>query len=176
MANHGQDVFQQRLARIQAGKFSRVPQPGVAEENVRSWTTKHTKVNDMEDVVRRGGPIVWLLGFVLGIVAFGLSQLISFHFAGLPDPSMTAEMRMLVDVLFALGALLSFSLLFDLPGRMQMLFKLMGIAVAMVTMHNAVYMAPDLFESAFSWEWVRFIKAVSEPNSILVAGETIKLF
>lgn len=175
MANQGQAVFHARLQRINAGQFSRVPKPGVADGDVRSWATRKTKVSksDLDDGPTGPNPFACFWALATGMLAFGLSQLASFHLAGLPDPTMSADMRMVVDALFSVGMLLSFSLFFDIPGKMAMLFKLIGIFAAMSLMHNLVFLFPDAFVSAFSWEWVRFIQSGSEPVSILFRGESI---
>lgn len=177
MANQGQAVFQARLARINSGQFSRVPQPGVSDGKKRTWATKRTAVGnpDLAQGASGSNPVTWFWALVTGIVAFGLSQLASFHFAGLPDPTMSADMRMVVDALFAVGMLLSFSLFFDVAGKAAMLFKLIGIFGSMCLMHNAVHVFPYIFEAAFSWEWVRFIQSGSEPVSILFRGESFTL-
>ncbi|TNF20335.1 MAG: hypothetical protein EP318_11135 [Rhodobacteraceae bacterium] len=177
MANQGQAVFHARLQRINAGQFSRVPQPGVGDETKRAWATKRTRVSksDLDETAGGTNPLACLWALVTGILAFGLSQLASFHFAGLPDPTMSADMRMGIDALFAVGMLLSFSLFFDIPGKMAMLFKLVGIFAAMSLMHNFVHLFPDVFRTAFSWEWVRFVQSGSEPVSILFRGESISV-
>lgn len=177
MATQGQDIFQQRLARIHAGQFSRVPEPGVGDENKRAWATKKTVVSrsELDEAATGGHPLSFLWAFLVGILAHVLSQLAAFHFAGLPDPTMTADKRMAVDVLFAVGMVLSFPLFFDMPGKVNMLFKLLGVAASICLLHNLVHIFPGPFEAAFSWEWVRFITSVSEPQSLFFRGESFTL-
>ena len=178
IGTQGQASFQARISRINSGQVSQVPQPGVSDGSGTCWIT-HKSARRMQkraapETGRTASPS-GLFGFVLGLLAFVLSQLGGYHLFGLPDSKMTGDIRMLLDGVGAMAVLATVSLVFAAPSKRHMAVRIAGVAVAMATMHNLVHMAPEVFAMAFSAEWVEATRAASEPGSILFRGVSIPL-
>lgn len=176
MITPGQASFQARIARINSGQVSCMPAPGASDGTGGGWISPRS-AGRMQRGARRStatGPLAPLWALVLGVLAFALAQLIGFHLLGLPDPEMTADMRMVLDGVGAMAVMTVLSLLVSAPSA-TFIPRLSGIALAMCAMHNLVHIEPELFAQAFSPRWVEFVLASTEPGSILFRGVSYPL-
>lgn len=171
----GQAEFQARVARINSGRISHVPQPGVADGSGACWLDHKSAMRMRKPEARVAAPPSCVCGFFLGLVAYLLAQYGRFHLLGLPDPQMTPDIRMLLNGVGAMAVLAVLSLVFAAPTGKHVAVRLLGIAVAMGTMHNLVHFFPEHFETAFSAEWVQLTQAMTEPGSILFRGVSYPL-
>ncbi|MGY3436626.1 MULTISPECIES: hypothetical protein [unclassified Marinovum] len=178
MVRQGQATFNARVARINAGHVSCMPRPGVSDGSGGGWMAKGeaSRIGQRRRVTRgKATPLAFVVSLVLGVLSYVLSQYAWFHLMGLPDTSMTSDIRMAVEAVAAVAVLLALSQVFSASSKLLVAVRLVGIALAMVTLHNLVHIYPDIFEMAVSRDWVNTIKSMSEPNSILFRGVSYTL-
>ncbi|WP_323764182.1 hypothetical protein [Marinovum sp.] len=175
MITQGQASFQARIARINSGKVSCMPQPGVSDGTGSCWVSPRA-AGQMRRKTRSAAahPLAPFWALFLGLLAFVLSQLAGFHLLDLPDPEMTADMHLVLDAVGAMAVLTALSMLFSAPSG-TLVIRLAGIALAMCTMHNLVHMQPELFAQVFSARWVEDVRSATAPGSILFRGVSYPL-
>ncbi|MEM6386528.1 MAG: hypothetical protein AAF718_09865 [Pseudomonadota bacterium] len=118
-----------------------------------------------------GIPIAMLFG-AIAVLAVRIAQ---YHINGVallsdaPDTTMAVEAGVVI--------LLSVIVMLMMPATSAFakLGYLVGVAICLVTMHNAVHIVPEAFSLAFSSEWSNQITAMTQPNSVLFRGESIPL-
>ncbi|WP_417526081.1 hypothetical protein [Marinovum sp.] len=174
ISTQGQASFHARIARINSGQVSCMPQPGVSDGTGTAWVSpaKVARLKGSRAPAARSHPLAMIWAFVLGALAYALSQAAGFHFLGLPDPSMTPDIRMALDGAGAMAVLAVLAVVFSAPTKLLVAVRLLGIAAAMGMMHNLVHLYPEVFEMAFSGKWVNTVRSTTEPMSILFRGES----
>jgi hypothetical protein len=88
-----------------------------------------------------------------------------------PDP----RAAMLTDLIFALMLGLVLKSLLSLPGHRLFLGQVLGAALMLVSMHNLVHLAPDLWARAFPSQWVAEVLQDTQPQSLLIQGRSYRL-
>lgn len=174
----GQATFNARVARINAGHVSCMPRPGVSDGTGGGWMAKGeaSRIGRRRRAKRgKATPLAVVFSLCLGVLSYVLSQYAGFHLMGMPDTSLSSDTRLAVDAVAAVAALLALSQVFSASSKLLVAVRLVGIAAAMAMMHNLVHLYPDIFELAASRDWVKTIKALSEPNSILFRGVSYTL-
>ena len=112
---------------------------------------------------------------LLGILAVFIARYVRFHMTGGtlagddPDITMMIDGGIAAACSFALFSMLRFS------GAEFKAAQTFGIAAMVMTMHNAVHAAPEVFDVVFSEEWTDEVIAYTEPKSILFRGVSFVL-
>lgn len=124
-----------------------------------------------EVAIKLSVPIALLSG-VVAVLAVRLAQ---FHINGVALVSSTPEMTMATEA--GVAVLLSVIVMLMMPFKSALvkIAYLTGIAIGLVTMHNAVHSVPALFSLAFSDQWTSEVIAATEPNTVYFLGESTPL-
>ncbi|WP_039685040.1 hypothetical protein [Tateyamaria sp. ANG-S1] len=113
------------------------------------------------------------VGFAISLLAAGLIGFFSvilaryamFHSQGLPDVSVNPNLVMAVDGFFAFFiAFFWLRMVFSMTSRLHVTAKLVGISAALVCMNMLVHGYPQIFERAFSPEWVEQARHAKGPG------------
>ena len=175
------EEFHGRLQRIAQGGPNTLGQlmagPADTSDEARKSTKKSRRV--ARPARERRGPTN-PLGALLGGILIGGLAVVAVRYArfrltgealGGPD----ADILLAVDIIFAMTLAIMFRTLFRARSRLHGFGKLLGVGAMALSMHNLVYYAPGVFSQAFSAQWVESVKAQTNPNSLLIAGQSIAL-
>lgn len=164
-----QDInsFQQRIARINDPRFTHVvdPESGmkIPRRLGRDQVGKKSKQQPMS---------MMMMAALLGAICLMFARYLRMEVINVgpyfPN-GLIAELSMACLAAVVIGGFV----------RMQNLrligLQMVGAAVCAVTMHNAVWVAPDQFATVFSQGYVNAILTQTEPLSIFVNGTSFTL-
>ena len=152
--------FQSRLNRV---ADARGPHDGAS-------TKVSVLPNWKRDLLRKFSLPLAILAGALAVLAVRLGQ---FHINGVALVSNSPEMTMSIEA--GVAVLLSVIVLLLMPftSVLVKLGYLIGLALGLVAMHNAVHAAPGLFSLGFSPAWTTEVLAATEPNTLYVLGQSI---
>ncbi len=179
-ADHQKRQFQERLARIRQGAEHTMgtlycgegteriaPRPGKAGRGGRR--RQNVQATIAQKAPARAKPRGGLIGgFVLGLIAVVAVRYGRFRLTGLALGGPDADILLAMDLVLALSLAFVLGGFLRHAGRSALMGKIAGVAVMALLMHNLVFMAPQLFERAFSAEWVQSVQAQTSPNSLLI--------
>ncbi len=121
------------------------------------------------------GAIVLLFSAILGAVALIAARYIRFVLAEIPEIGTEAQTLLLMDcgiagvLAFVVGGMIRHKSL------RHMMAQTAGIAIMLVAMHNLVWMFPTEVAQVFPQDYIEQVRAVTEPQSLYVVGETYTL-
>ncbi len=120
-------------------------------------------------------PVAFLYAALTGGAAVIAARYLRAHYAESTLIGHDAQSAMMTDFTVALVLALVLKTLLSLPGRRLLLAQVMGIGVMIVSMHDLVHLAPDLWARAFPQEWVAEVLHETKPKSILFQGQSYTL-
>lgn len=117
-----------------------------------------------------GGVMMCLL---MGITALVAARWVRWEYLAIEEANSKADTLMMID--FGIAALATFVIggMLGQKTIKHMLAQVAGIAFALVTMHNLVWMLPDQFSLVFGQAYVDQVRATTAPNSIYLGDESI---
>lgn len=108
---------------------------------------------------------------VIGFLSVILARYAMFHSQGLPETGSDPTVVMAVDGFFAFFiAYFWLRMLFSMTSRLHVTAKLVGISVALMSMHALVQDYPQVWERAFSPEWVDHARQAKGPDWLPFRG------
>lgn len=111
-----------------------------------------------------------VVALIMGAVAVTLAQYLRFTFAGPETFSGAPWLGIVADSGFAIAILFLLREMVSLSALRHPAMQCAGILIGVVAMHNAVHAAPDLFSGLLSQEWVQFVTATTERNTVGIEG------
>ncbi|WP_299139895.1 hypothetical protein [uncultured Tateyamaria sp.] len=164
---HGQDIFAERLARLNDTHGHRQKQQTATARAARGRTPDWVR-----NMVYPGS----LVGACfVGILTVILSRYVMFHMNGAPDPDGDADLTMLMDGGLALAIAFVLRNALNMSSKEHLACKTAGIWIALTCMHNLVHAYPMTWANAFSPEWVERTVEMTEPKSIFFRGMSFTL-
>ncbi|WP_170764850.1 hypothetical protein [Ruegeria lacuscaerulensis] len=123
---------------------------------------------------RLGYPASFVGAFVLGVFAVFLTRYIQYHTVGVPEGGQL-DAQEIINIGLASGA--GFFVSFFLRDRQKEFASsvTMGVLVTTFTYHNLVWKYPDFFEVVYGEDWVEFVEKLTEPSSLYLFGNIVKL-
>ena len=108
---------------------------------------------------------------LIGFLSVVLARYAIFQSQGLPDSGVNPNMVMAVDGFFAFCiAYFWLRMVFSMTSRLHVTAKLVGISIALMSMHTLVQDYPQIWERAFSPEWVEQARQAKGPDWVLFRG------
>lgn len=169
------ETFQARLTRINSGKTTSWTVPGAGIANKKS-NADYRKVTNRKTVQARRPQrgLHRLLGLCFGVLAgalgVGVVRFIRWHYFGLSDEAISADMLLAIDAFAAIAFAYVVSGVFRFGGRAAMLAQMVGVLAMLASMHNLVWRYPDPFQVAFGTEWVARTLETTTPNTLQLRG------
>lgn len=114
-----------------------------------------------------------MTSLLLGVVALMAARLVRWQVLGIQDGGSAADTLLLIDL--GLAALIVF-LVGGMIGQKtakHMIAQTAGIGLALMSMHNLVWLMPNQFGQVYGQAYVDQVRATTEPNSIYLRGESI---
>ena len=109
----------------------------------------------------------------IGLISVPLLRFAMFHSQGLPDTPVRPGLTLMVDAIFAFCfAFFLVRILMSVTARAHMVAQMIGIWVALTTMHNLVHAYPEPWSVVFSPDWVARVVQITEPNTFYLVGLT----
>lgn len=169
------ETFQARLTRINSGKTTSWTVPGAGIANTKSTASFRNVTKRKNAQARRPQRgLHRLLGLCFGVLAgalgVGAVRFIRWHYFGLSEEAMSADMLLAIDAVAAMAFAYVVSGVFRFGGRATMLAQMVGVLAMLASMHNLVWLYPDPFQSAFGAEWVARTLETTTPNSLQLRG------
>lgn len=177
IADQRKSQFQDRLGRIAAGGPNTTAQyhAGPAVIPINRKGTKADKVAEKRQQRGASLPVSLISGLLIGTVAVLLARYARFQLNGGALVGPDADILMGVDIIVAVTFAILLRVVFRFQSKVHGAGKLIGVLATVVLMHNAVHIAPGLFERGFSVTWVDNVVSTTKPNSVLVAGVSIAI-
>lgn len=160
------DRFNARLARIQDPKFRHVVDPESGLKIPRRITRDQVGKKPKASV--KSMAMAFLLGMI-ALVGARYIQLEMFTIEPYYPNAMVAELLIAAMIAYSIGST------FKLGAFRTVIAQWAGAAVCAVTMHNAVWIAPDQFAMILSQGYVDHILALTDPMSLYLNGTSITL-
>ena len=158
------EVFVDRLARLEEKHARR-----------RSLFFQNDKAHGRGWAMDIGFAASLLTACLIGFFSVVLARYAIFHSQGLPDGGANPNVVMAVDGFFAFCiAYFSLRMVFSMTSRLHVTAKLVGISLAMMSMHTLVHGYPQIFERAFSPEWVEQTRQATAPDWLHKMSETVR--
>lgn len=172
MSEAQQQDFQARLARL--GAAPQAVAAGPDENTVRQAEKRTRTFQTSEDTVkgRLAYPLSFVWAFFFGIFSAFLGRFAVAHLVGPMEDgdSMTIYM---IDIGIAGAVAFAISLMLRSSEKEKVTTSMIGVFLAISTMHNLVWMYPNAFALVYGAEWVDSLLFRSFPNSIFFRGEYI---
>lgn len=167
-----QTEFQDRIARIQAGKGFTKATVYVGLDQAFTYTpNSRRRTGGLSQALANAG---YALSFpfcmAVGFLAHVLERYANFVLAGLPDPKASIDVEMFKMAATGMAIAVLATHLLGLRDKGLLVPKLLGVASGMLFFHNLVHLWPQEFETVFSPIWVAKITAMTEPHSIFWRG------
>lgn len=160
------DQFNARVARIQDPRFKYVVDPESGLKIPRRITRDQVGKKRSLSVKKTG------MAFILGMISLVAARYVQLELIAIepyyPD-AMVAELLIAAMIAFCIGST------FKLGSFRAIIAQWAGAAVCAVSMHNAVWIAPDQFAMILSQSYVDQILALTDPMSLYVNGTSISL-
>lgn len=172
MSDTQQQDFQARLARIGAEPKPVTPGPG--ENIVRQTETRRRNFEVSEDTFRGrlAYPLSFVWAFLLGCLSVFMARFAVAHLVGAPGE--TDDMMLyMIDIGVAAAAAFAISVVVRSTDPRKMTTTMIGVFLTVSTMHNLVWIMPDIFVMIYGEEWVEALLIRSEPNSIFFRGQYV---
>lgn len=155
-----QSSFQDRIERI---------------EKKAKETARKSPPPRVESIWQRlGYPASFVGAFFLGVFAAFLIRYIQYHLVGVPG---SGQLGVQEIIGIGLASCAGFFVSFFLKDRQKEFASCVtaGVLLTTFTYHNLVWEYPDVFERIYGKDWVEFVEKLTEPSSLYVFGNVIKL-
>ena len=174
MSMAGLEEFQARIGRIETGRGHLAGQTifvGMDEvyHLAGAATTKRAE-SPLRETLSLFLSYLW--AFVFGYVAFVAVLFLRNGLALRPADSAMMELGMNIIGAALISVALAQLLRLNTPRHRAL--QLGGIGLAVVSLHNLVHWAPDLFGTVFSPVWVGHMIAQAPANSLAIAGFALR--
>ncbi len=123
---------------------------------------------------RLGYPASFVGAFFLGVFAVFLTRYIQSQMVGIPE-SGNVGFQEYIGMAFASGAAFVISLFLKDKQKEFASVSTVGVFLTTFTYHNLVWEYPDTFELIYGPDWVEFTQEQTEPSSLYMFGNVIKL-
>jgi hypothetical protein len=113
-----------------------------------------------------------IMGMILGVLCLMVARYLQIAFLDIKPSvpnALAVELAMSGVLAFTIGGFVRQKTF------KHMIAQMAGAALAAVTMHNAVWVAPDQFAMVFSQDFVDQILAATDPMSLNIAGNSITI-
>ena len=160
-----QAAFKARLARLaaHAGNTNATLHIGMSDQLPRAAFERHRLAPRAAAAPEpRTEPFMLLLGLVSGALAWVWAQWMRVSLMPGGDPLVT----LVTDLSVGLTAVLLLRAILGLHGRTALLFQLIGMATAIVGLHNMVHLWPEQFARFFPGAWVSSVLSHTQPMSV----------
>ncbi len=168
-----QQEFQARLKRVAAGG------PNTLGEVYCGTIEDPPKIKGLrpETGERRKAPfpVALVMGLLIGVLAVAAVRYMRFRVSGTVLGGPDADMLMLADLVLAGTLAILLRAIFRFRSKAHGFGKFAGVVLAVLFMHNAVFVAPEPFTRVYSAQWVGQIMRETRPQSLFLAGHTIAL-
>lgn len=158
------DTFNARIKRIQDPRFTYVVDPESGIKIPRRLTR--------DQIGRRPAPPTALLTMaaILGGICLLIVRFVRMEVASAPYvPDMMIEVAMAGMAAVVIGGL------FRMQSFHTVAAQIAGALICAVSMHNAVWIAPDPFAQVFTQSYVDGIKAMTDPMTLYINGVSYAL-
>lgn len=115
------------------------------------------------------------LALAMGALAALIARYIRFQLTGSLAGAASADLDLLIDVVFAIAIAFLLRELVSLSAIRQMGAQFAGVLLALVTMHNVVHHNPEVFSRLFSAEWVSHVTQTTDPGTLLFRGQSFAI-
>ncbi|MGI9370360.1 MAG: hypothetical protein ACR2O2_16135 [Ruegeria sp.] len=119
-------------------------------------------------------PVSFVGVFFLGVFAVFLTRYIQSQLVGVPD-SGEASFQEIIGLGCASAAASIISLFLKDRQKEFASVSTIGVFLTTFTYHNLVWEYPDAFEQVYGPDWVEFTQERTEPSSLFLFGNVIKL-
>lgn len=159
-----QAVFNARLARLaaHAGNTNATLHIGMDEQLERAAFERHKISQPKAKPEARTEPLMLLLGLASGGLAWAWAQWMRASLMPGGDPLVVLA----TDLSIGLTAVLLLRAILGLHGVPALLFQLIGMAVAILGLHNLVHLWPEHFARIFPAPWVSGVLSHTAPMSV----------
>ncbi len=176
-----QQKFQDRLNRVAAGGANTTSQIYAGTVEPARKAKKYETRSEFQSVVPSSptvpGVLVSLVGgLLIGVIAVVLARYLRFRLTGSVLGGSDADLIMVADIVFSITIVIILRTVFRLRSKLHGFAKLAGVVATILLMHNAVHIAPGIFERVYSVEWVNQVVQTTKSNSVLVAGVSYEFF
>jgi len=170
--------FQERLKRIHAGGPNTLGQVyvGVTEDRASQRAAQKIMKKRNSTISIRSillFPFSFSGAFIIGMIAVLMSRFIRVQFYGSGLAGSDADILMLMDGSLALALAYVLRWMFRFQGKGLQIAATVGVALMMVSMHNLIHLAPEVFELAYPAEWVQEVIYTTRLDSLLFRGVSI---
>lgn len=167
-----QTIFQDRIARIQAGKGVTKATVFVGMDTAFTYTppNRRRKGGLFQALSNAGYALSFPFCLAVGFVSHMAERYVDFVLAGMPDPNANVDVQMVKMAAIGFAITVVVTHLLGLREKGLLLPKLLGVAAGMLFFHNLVHMYPQFFETVFSPIWTARIIALTEPHSMFWRG------
>ncbi len=164
--------FNARINRIKDPRNASYLDPETGMNIPRRLSVGQIKANNFGT---KPSMLVLLVSVLLGAVALVAARYIRFVYADVPELGTEAQTLLLMD--FGIAALMTFFIggMIKHKTLRHMMAQAAGIGIMMVAMHNLVWMFPSEVAQVFPQDYIEQVRAVTEPQSLYVVGETYTL-
>lgn len=160
------DSFKKRVTKIQDPKFNHIIDPETGMKIPRRITRDQIGKGPQASRQALG------MGFLLGMLCLMVARYVRMEVISVepyfPD-------GMMVELVMASVAAVIIGGFVGLRNMRVAVAQLAGAVVCAVSMHNAVWVAPDHFAMVFSQGYVDRILALTDPMSLYINGLTLTL-
>lgn len=172
MSDSQQEAFQARLARIGGAPKPVTPGP---VENIVPQVEKRTRNFVVSEDTLRGRlayPLSFVWAMLLGILSVFMARFATAHLVGSAEGA-DDMMLYMMDIGVAAVCAFAIGVAIRSTDPKIMTTRMIGVFLAVSTMHNLVWFFPETFVWIYGEEWVEALLIRSEPNSIFFRGEYI---
>jgi hypothetical protein len=168
-------AFRERLARIEAGEGCTMTTVFVGGDLSFSYDPKGRRTRRTASKISNVAQVLSVPLAILSGVAGNLGQRYSDYILnGLPTVPESPEVDMAIVAVTSAAIAILLAHLLGLRDRSLLVPKLIGVAVGMIFLHNAVHVWPATFDAAFSPMWTSHMTAMTEPSSLFIRGISIR--
>lgn len=111
---------------------------------------------------------------IIGSLAVLISRYAMFQTQGLPNGAANPGMVMIIDALFAFCIAFVIRMGLNMTSRTHFSASIIGVFIALTSVHNLVHAYPDAWAKAFSQEWVTHTTQMTEPKSLYIQGHSFE--
>ncbi|MEL7093334.1 MAG: hypothetical protein AAFN94_16520 [Pseudomonadota bacterium] len=112
---------------------------------------------------------------LIGCLAVLISRYAMFQTQGTPNGTADPGLAMIIDALFAFCIAFVIRMTLDMTSRMHFSASIIGVFIALTTVHNLVHAYPEAWARAFSNEWVQHMTEHTTPKSLYIQGRSFHL-
>ncbi|MFQ6552168.1 hypothetical protein AAD018_007475 [Aestuariibius insulae] len=163
-----QKVFAKRMKRIESGRNRRWKDPNTGFTVTKKAGAKKSMPS----------PPSFVRSVIVGVAVLLIARYALFQaeiYAPEDVLAYAAGYMPIIVVAFPLFLLLTVRMMFGRRGFLSLLMQAGTVILGAAALHNAVWLAPDVFLQVFSPEWVSSVKASAEPGTLVLGSLTYRL-